>query len=65
MLVTPLGILIEVREVSPRKALSPIDVTESGIVMEVRDVLDRKALLPIDVRPEGAANTMEFRVVIL
>ena len=35
MLVTLLGIVIDVRQVQPSKALSPILVTLSGMLMEV------------------------------
>ena len=31
------GMVIEVREVHPSKACTPIDVTVSGMVIEVRD----------------------------
>jgi hypothetical protein len=37
MLVTLLGIVIEVREVQLEKALSPMLVTLLGMVMEVRE----------------------------
>ena len=36
--VTPSGIVIDVREVHPEKALEPMDVTLSGIVIDVREV---------------------------
>jgi hypothetical protein len=37
MLVTEFGIVIELREVQPENAPSPIDVTEFGIVIEVKE----------------------------
>ena len=37
MLVTELGIVTEVREEQPEKALLPMLVTEVGIVTEVRE----------------------------
>ena len=39
MLVTELGILIEVKPVQPKKQLSPKLVTELGISMEVKPEL--------------------------
>ena len=36
MLVTELGIVIDVKPVQPLKEEMPIDVTELGIVIEVR-----------------------------
>ena len=38
MLVTQSGMVIEVREVQPQKAESPMLVTLSGMVTEVREV---------------------------
>ena len=37
MLVTELGIVIEVREAQPENILVPMLVTEPGIVIEVRE----------------------------
>ena len=42
MLLTELGRLMEVRELQPRKALSPISVTDSEILMEVRELQEAK-----------------------
>ena len=53
MLVTPLPMVIEVREVAFPKAKSPIFVTLLGIVMEVRAVQFSKAIFPIFVIPSG------------
>ena len=47
MLVTPSGIVTDVREEQRLKALSPMLVTLSGIVTEVRDEQSQKAELPI------------------
>ena len=38
MLVTPLGIVIEVNELQPPKAYSPMLVTPLGIVIDVNEV---------------------------
>ena len=43
MVVTPSGIVMEVRRLQPRKAELPMLVTPSGIVMEVR-LLQREYL---------------------
>ena len=37
MLVTELGILMEVKELQPSKAFSPMLVTELGILMELKE----------------------------
>ena len=44
MLVTPSGIVIEVKPVQPENALPPMLVTPSGIVIEVRPVQPENAL---------------------
>ena len=49
MLVTPSGIVIEVREEQAWKAKSPMLVTLLGIVIEVRPEQPLKALAIIDV----------------
>ena len=49
MLVTLLGIVMEIRPEQWEKTFSPIDVTLLGIVMEVRPEQWEKALFPIDV----------------
>lgn len=43
MLVTELGIIIEVRPMQPEKAFSPMSVTEFGIVIEVSFEQSEKA----------------------
>ena len=47
MLVTLLGIVIEVRELQFLKALSPMLVTLSGIVIELRNSQEPKAPSPM------------------
>jgi hypothetical protein len=47
MLVTLLGIVIEVKDLQPEKARLPILVTLLGIVIEVKEEHSRKALPPI------------------
>ena len=39
MLVTELGIVMDVKPVAPSKALAPMLVTDDGIVMDVRPVI--------------------------
>ena len=53
MLVTPLPMVIEVRELSFSKAKSPIFVTLLGIVIEVSALQSLKARDPIFVIPSG------------
>ena len=53
MLVTPSGMVMEVRPLQPEKALLPMLVTPSGMVMEVRPLQPEKALLPMLVTPSG------------
>ena len=53
MLVTELGIVMEVRPVHPAKELLPMLVTELGMVMEVRLVQLQKAQLPMLVTELG------------
>ena len=43
MLVTELGILMEVKELQPQKADCPMLVTELGILMEVKELQPQKA----------------------
>ena len=43
MLVTPLGIVIEISEVQSQKAESPMVVTLFGIVIEVSELQPEKA----------------------
>ena len=43
MLVTPLGIVIEISEVQPSKAAPAMLVTPLGIVTEVNEVQPKKA----------------------
>ena len=43
MLVTELGMVMEVREEQPQNAYSPMLVTELGMVMEVREEQLRNA----------------------
>ena len=50
MLVTLLGIVIEVRPLQPSKAQDPMLVTLSGIVIEVRPMQSSNALFPMLVR---------------
>ena len=45
--------LMEVRELQPKKALSPILVTEEGMFMELREMQSRKASFPILVTQDG------------
>ena len=42
MLVTELGILMEVKELQPQKVLSPMLVTELGILIEVKALQPQK-----------------------
>ena len=49
MLVTLLGIVMEIRPEQWEKTFSPIDVTLLGIVTEVRPLQREKAPSPIDV----------------
>jgi hypothetical protein len=51
----------ELRELVPRKAVTPIDVTLAGIVMEVSPLLS-KALSPIDVTLSGIGIELRFGV---
>ena len=53
MLVTPLGILIEVRDSQQLKALYLTLVMPLGIVIEVRDLHKQKAPSPILLTPLG------------
>ena len=53
ILVTPSGIVTEVKPVQPEKAELPILVTPSGIVTEVKPVQPEKAELPILVTDSG------------
>ena len=51
MLVTELGMVMEVREEQPMNAYSPMVVTELGMVTEVREEQYSNALLPIHLVP--------------
>ena len=53
MLVTPAGMVMEVREVAPENAQSPMFVTLAGMVMEVREVAEANAAYPMLVTPSG------------
>ena len=59
MLVTELGMVIEVREEHSRNALSPMLVTELGMVMEVREEQSQNAATPMLVTELG--RVMEVR----
>ena len=62
MLVTPSGIVIEVKPVQPLNALTPIVLTLLGIVTEVMPVHLRNAWLAIVVMPEGIVYEPENEV---
>ena len=47
------GKVIDSKEEQPKKAPSPIEVTQSGITIEIKDVQSEKAYLPIDVTLSG------------
>lgn len=53
MLVTPLGIVTEVKPLQPENAEPPILVTLSGIVIEVKPVHHENAELSMLVTPLG------------
>ena len=60
MLVTLLGIVIEVRPLQSQKAFAPIDVTLFGIVTEVRLLQSEKASSPIDVTLSGIVKEVRL-----
>ena len=55
MLVTELGILMEVKELQPTKANFPMLVTELEILMEVKELQFKKADSPMLVTLHPAA----------
>ena len=59
MLVTLLGMVMEVRSVQPANALLYMDVTLLGMMMEVRPVQPKKATKPMDVTPSGIIVFMQ------
>ena len=58
ILVTLLGIVIEVKEEQPSKALFPMLVTLLGMVMEVREEHSKKAQSQIDVNAGGRVTDL-------
>ena len=60
MVVTELGIMMEVKLVQFKKARLPILITESGIVIDVRLLQQEKALLPIMVTFLGMIKESKF-----
>ena len=59
MLVTLLGIVIEVREEQTQKASCPMLVTPLGIVMEEREEQPEKVASPMLVTQIGRASCRE------
>ena len=57
MLVTELGMVMEVRESQLKNALSPMLVTELGMVMEVMEVQYLNALFPMLVTELGRVTS--------
>ena len=57
MLVTLLGMVMDVRPLHPSKAEVPMLVTLLGMVMDVREVHEPKALLSILVSPVKYCNS--------
>jgi len=58
IVITELGIVMEVSPVQPEKARQPMDVTELGIVMEVSAVQRKKADSSIVVTDLGITNVV-------
>jgi hypothetical protein len=53
MVISPLGMVTEVREVQDENAQSPMDFVLLGIITEVRDPHDSNAQLPMKVALAG------------
>ena len=58
MLVTELGIVMEVREEQPENAYSPMLVTELGRVTEVREWQLENASLPMLIYPSSISEVI-------
>ena len=65
MVVTELGIMMEVRLEQLENALLPIEVTELGMLMEVRLEQPENALSPMEVTELGMAVFMQPAINVL